>query len=103
MFSAGLDPAGPSFTLVSPDDRLDPSDAEHVDVIHTAAGSYGTLRTDNGHIDFFPNGGFLQRGCSFKLLGKSDMSIDLRLNLTFHWEKLDFLRISLLFSNFSAY
>ena len=103
MFSAGLDPAGPFFTLVHPAVRLDPSDAKYVDVIHTGAGGLGTPRTDNGHIDFFPNGGYNQPGCTFKIFGKSDMSIDLRLNLTFHWEKLDSLKISLLFSNFSGY
>ncbi len=42
---------------------LDTSDAEFVDVIHTAgkaAGYYGIL----GHADFYPNGGTpLQPGC----------------------------------------
>ena len=76
MFSAGLDPAGPYFTKVDPAVRLDPSDAEYVDVIHTDAGVFGTDRTDSGHIDFFPNGGYQQPGCSFNIFGKSDMSND---------------------------
>ncbi|XP_073251765.1 pancreatic lipase-related protein 2-like [Porites lutea] len=58
----GLDPAGPSFTLVSTDYRLDDSDASYVDVIHTNAGHLGTSRR-GGHIDFYPNGGIYQPGC----------------------------------------
>lgn len=31
----GLDPAGPMFTSATPDERLDPTDAMFVDVLHT--------------------------------------------------------------------
>lgn len=34
MFAA-LDPAGPQFTGTRPEDRLDPTDAQFVDVLHT--------------------------------------------------------------------
>ena len=52
----GLDPSGPLFHSVGRADRLDPSDAQFVDVIHTAGKWVGN---DDllGHVDFFPNGG----------------------------------------------
>lgn len=62
----GLDPAGPAYEtpyLKDPADRLDSTDANFVDVIHTCAGSLGFLRPI-GHADFYPNGGtFKQPGC----------------------------------------
>ncbi|XP_046645359.1 pancreatic lipase-related protein 3-like [Daphnia pulicaria] len=64
----GLDPAGPFFSLNDTDTRLDPSDGDFVDIIHTNG---GTLLGDElgflppiGHIDFYPNGGQFQPGCS---------------------------------------
>lgn len=63
----GLDPARPAFeapVFKGQKDRLDPSDAEFVDVIHTCAGTAGFVRAV-GHADFYPNGGsFRQPGCS---------------------------------------
>ncbi|XP_061876723.1 lipase member H isoform X1 [Entelurus aequoreus] len=58
----GLDPAGPLFNSATPDDRLDPSDAMFVDVLHTDMNSFG-LRGAHGHIDFYANGGADQPGC----------------------------------------
>ena len=63
------------------DQRLDTTDAEFVDVIHTNSGPLyiGALSFPNniGHIDFYPNGGTFQRGCGvlfslsiFSLSGK---------------------------------
>ena len=51
-----MDPSGPLFHSVGRADRLDPSDAQFVDVIHTAGKWVGN---DDllGHVDFFPNGG----------------------------------------------
>lgn len=67
----GLDPAGPLHINVDADLRLDKSDADQVDVIHTDTAGFGTKRAETvGHIDFFPNGGDEQPGCGFDIQGK---------------------------------
>ncbi|PIK62060.1 putative pancreatic lipase-related protein 2 isoform X2 [Apostichopus japonicus] len=59
----GLDPAGPGFSSQSDSRcRLDPSDADFVDNIHTDDDTYGSS-TDMGHVDFYPNGGSKQPNC----------------------------------------
>ncbi|KAK5644838.1 hypothetical protein RI129_006138 [Pyrocoelia pectoralis] len=58
----GLDPALPGFITVSNENKLDSSDAEFVDVIHTNAFVQGTP-LQSGHVDFFVNGGIVQPGC----------------------------------------
>ncbi|MBN3276246.1 LIPH Lipase, partial [Polyodon spathula] len=58
----GLDPAGPMFTGKPPTERLDPTDAEFVDVLHTDIDALG-FREPLGHIDFYANGGTDQPGC----------------------------------------
>uniref|UniRef100_A0A6V7JJ22 phospholipase A1 n=1 Tax=Bracon brevicornis TaxID=1563983 RepID=A0A6V7JJ22_9HYME len=62
-----MDPARPGFEspiYKDQKDRLDPSDAAFVDVIHTCAGTLGFSRA-LGHADFYPNGGtFSQPGCA---------------------------------------
>ncbi|XP_017889797.1 pancreatic triacylglycerol lipase-like isoform X2 [Ceratina calcarata] len=65
----GLDPASPLletvFGIVDPERRLDPTDAQFVDVIHTSGPAFGFL-APLGHADFYPNSGkFPQPGCSF--------------------------------------
>nr|XP_027214576.1 inactive pancreatic lipase-related protein 1-like [Penaeus vannamei] len=66
----GLDPAGPEFYNQPEENRLDPSDAIFVDVIHTNAGpvlescvELRRPRAPSGHVDFYPNGGDHQPGC----------------------------------------
>ncbi|XP_068036719.1 lipase member I isoform X3 [Anomalospiza imberbis] len=58
----GLDPAGPSFTGEPPERRLDPTDAQFVDVIHSDIDVLG-FKKPLGTIDFYPNGGMDQPGC----------------------------------------
>lgn len=67
--STGLDPAGPLFSATDPAVRLDPTDAQFVDVIHTDANRWGTFQA-LGHIDFYPNGGLDQLGCPSVTDGK---------------------------------
>ncbi|XP_055501235.1 LOW QUALITY PROTEIN: lipase member H-like [Leucoraja erinacea] len=64
----GLDPAGPLFTGKGVDDRLDPADAQLVDVLHTDIDALG-YREFLGHIDYYANGGADQPGCPATILG----------------------------------
>lgn len=72
-FSVGLDPADPYFQGTDVRVRLDPSDADFVDVIHTDGSSilqlgFGTMQ-QMGHVDFYPNGGAHQPGCDADFMG----------------------------------
>lgn len=58
----GLDPAKPGFISPFTQNRLDSSDADFVDVIHTDGLSRGTYSAI-GHANFYPNGGLSQPGC----------------------------------------
>uniref|UniRef100_W8AL20 Inactive pancreatic lipase-related protein 1 n=1 Tax=Ceratitis capitata TaxID=7213 RepID=W8AL20_CERCA len=69
----GLDPAGPLFEAQHPKVRLDNTDAEFVDVIHSNGenlilGGLGSWQP-MGHVDFYPNGGRVQTGCSNLFVG----------------------------------
>lgn len=65
-----FDPAAPQFEHdnVPEANRLNKTDASFVDVIHTDSGYYGFLAAI-GTVDFYPNGGGLQPGCSFDETG----------------------------------
>ena len=62
-----MDPAGPVFEKSYPDFRLDLSDANYVDVIHTDMKSLPIysigINQVSGHCDYFPSGGYDQPGC----------------------------------------
>lgn len=61
------DPAGPYFENTPAEVRLDKSDADFVDIIHTHAAKLGDasvgILAPIGHVDFYPNGGDFQPGC----------------------------------------
>ncbi|KAL4715591.1 hypothetical protein ACJJTC_009217 [Scirpophaga incertulas] len=62
---SGLDPARPLFELplMNKNFRLDDTDADFVDIIHTSSGVLG-YEDSHGHADFYPNGGKpKQPGC----------------------------------------
>ncbi|XP_066289250.1 pancreatic lipase-related protein 2-like [Branchiostoma lanceolatum] len=63
----GLDPAAIYYAESPPEARLDPTDAEFVDIIHTDAEMLGGIGPSGmspvGHVDFYPNGGTDQPGC----------------------------------------
>ncbi|KAI2557389.1 pancreatic lipase related protein 1, partial [Homo sapiens] len=71
----GLDPVEASFESTPEEVRLDPSDADFVDVIHTDAAplipflGFGTNQ-QMGHLDFFPNGGESMPGCKKNALSQ---------------------------------
>ncbi|XP_061175612.1 uncharacterized protein LOC133184539 [Saccostrea echinata] len=69
----GMDPAEPDFEHLSAGIRLDPNDANFVDVIHTNGApfsklGYGLMQV-SGHVDFFVNGGEKQTGCPNQIGG----------------------------------
>lgn len=64
----GLDPAGPLFNGKPPKDRLEPGDAQFVDVIHSDTDALG-YKDPLGNIDFYPNGGTDQPGCPQTIFG----------------------------------
>lgn len=69
----GLDPAGPLFEAQDTRARLDETDAAFVDVIHSNGenlilGGLGSSQP-MGHVDFYPNGGRMQKGCSHLFVG----------------------------------
>ncbi|KAK7792677.1 hypothetical protein R5R35_012521 [Gryllus longicercus] len=59
----GLDPALPLFATLKKTWKLDASDADFVDVLHTNVGVFGKIEAV-GHADFYFNGGTVQPACS---------------------------------------
>jgi hypothetical protein len=68
-----LDPALPLFDIVTDEDRVDPSDGQYVEVIHTASGHLHenglSFLSTRGHADFYPNSGKHQPGCEEETFG----------------------------------
>ncbi|CAK1585949.1 unnamed protein product [Parnassius mnemosyne] len=57
----GLDPAGPCFRNLGPDQRLDQVDADFVEVVQTNIDGFG-MAAPIGHVNFYINGGEYQPG-----------------------------------------
>ncbi|KAL7740104.1 hypothetical protein ACLKA6_015941 [Drosophila palustris] len=57
-----LNPAKPLYVTTNLTERLDPSDADFVDVIHTDILIHGLMQSV-GHVDFYPNKGVRQPNC----------------------------------------
>ncbi|GFQ75594.1 pancreatic lipase-related protein 2 [Trichonephila clavata] len=74
-----LDPALAPFQNLTKEEKLDPSDANLVDVIHTNGGTkVGEALGDInplGHVDFYPNGGAQQDSCRHYIV-KSYLTLD---------------------------
>nr|XP_022905523.1 lipase member H-like [Onthophagus taurus] len=86
----GLDPAGPLFTKWPKSLKLDKSDAEFVDVIHTDAGIFGYPRSV-GHLDFWPNGGIApQPGCTFREIARRNPDAIIEKLFCSHWRSYQF-------------
>ncbi|KRT80492.1 hydrolase, partial [Oryctes borbonicus] len=68
-----LDPASPKFenATLPETDRLNKTDADFVDVVHTDVGYYG-FEQAIGTVDFYPNGGGIQPGCTSDDAGHND-------------------------------
>ncbi|CAG9861217.1 unnamed protein product [Phyllotreta striolata] len=64
----GLDPAGPLYSALILENRLDKYDARFVQIIHTNAGQLG-FDGNLGDADFYPNGGKTQPYCNFDVTG----------------------------------
>ena len=69
----GLDPSGLFFVDTPRSNRLDSTDANFVQVVHTNGGMFGFLGKC-GHADFFANCGSIQRSCNmqegvYKIIG----------------------------------
>ncbi|XP_065073523.1 pancreatic triacylglycerol lipase-like [Ochlerotatus camptorhynchus] len=63
-----LDPALPLFSINAPNERVAPTDANYVEVIHTNGGLLG-FDLPIGQADFYPNGGRSQPGCGVDVAG----------------------------------
>lgn len=80
-----LDPAGPLFQDVDEKGRLDRADAAFVDVIHTNQAQFG-YKGDCGDVDFYPDCGYHQPGCTKLLLDENSKIKDI-VNLTLSYSK----------------
>lgn len=81
MLLLGLDPALVLYESSGPQDRIDASQADLVEIIHTSGGYIG-FQKSVGHRDFYPNGGvWPQPGCVVDYAGEESFSLSLYMNM----------------------
>ncbi|KAG4066223.1 hypothetical protein HA402_000447 [Bradysia odoriphaga] len=87
----GLDPAGPLFSVRSPEGRIDASDGVYVECIHTNGPTLAIIGLGIGaaicDADYFPNGGQSQPGCLLNTCSHSravDFYVESIANNRFH-------------------
>ncbi|XP_015233782.1 PREDICTED: lipase member H-like, partial [Cyprinodon variegatus] len=68
--------------------RLDSTDAQFVDVLHTDIDAFG-FRAPMGHIDFYPNKGTDQPGCPKWLTGSSYFKCDHQRSVFLYLDTID--------------
>ncbi|KAJ8976338.1 hypothetical protein NQ317_009790, partial [Molorchus minor] len=86
----GFDPAGPLFKKWPLSLKLDASDADFVDIIHTDAGLFG-YPTQIGHVDFWPNGGISpQPGCTILEVKRRSPDSIIEPLFCSHWRSYQF-------------
>lgn len=87
----GLDPAAPGFSDSRPDERIDPTDGDYVQIIHTNGGYLGYWNPI-GHSDYYPNSGTWQPGCDWDITGACS-----------HGRSYHYLAESIISSGFRSY
>ncbi|XP_075704562.1 pancreatic lipase-related protein 2-like [Rhinoderma darwinii] len=93
----GLDPARPWFENTPEEVRLDSSDADFVDVIHTDTITFigvGMIKPI-GHFDFYPNGGGHMTGCPSKLAFLSNRNTALEILACNHFRSFHYFTYSI--------
>lgn len=97
-----MDPAGPFFQGLPTDQRLDKSDADFVDVIHTNEGVLGYWG-NCGNADFHVNCGTIQTGCpQFGLTLATIQDLPLSVVACNHMRSVDYMTESINSVNFEA-
>ena len=91
----GLDPAGLNFEHSDVAVRIDKSDAEFVDIIHTNTGPTGAgITAPLGHADFYPNGGHKVFGILYFVSAEIEKKTKLTCPLNGYFHLIDLIHFS---------
>ncbi|KAK4880265.1 hypothetical protein RN001_008411 [Aquatica leii] len=97
----GLDPGGPIYSNKPSNERLDETDAFFVDVIHTNGGFFGYLNKC-GDVDYYPNCGTFQNGCTFSLTNGTFVDFIVQKIACDHLRSVSYMIESINYNNFKA-